>query len=466
FALNESLLLRGTVTQESDIPQITEIAEQYAPTILNHITVASSPREPFQVDPLAVPPTRKVPTTREGEVQKLRQDIQSLHQDVKRILDVLERQVDRKRAGNAVPRASAVLPPMDSSPPLTPVPGSNPFTPTKKSPPKLPRSTVVPDGSYYVPPQQQPNLSPPTYGPALPPTATDGNLLPTPDPSFEPNRATPLPNHSGPNPAFRLPNHSGPNPVRPVPEYSEPNQKGLVPAYPEPNSEGPVPEYSEPGVEEPILNYSEPKSKQPVPLETKPLSNNAPVETEHCLNLDYSSFVAVRTARIASPNAPSEQPQDETLGSGVVIESEPGQAIVLTAAHLLKDYKPGKFVLQVGARQESEVPPGTFRGFYSATVILRDDHADVALLRAKVPGKLNPISLAGHSLPGKQATVRCVGFVYSPEDSKKPSFVGLPRQVTRKVEDHNRYVGAENFELGGLIPLGFSGAAVLDEKDG
>ncbi len=96
---------------------------------------------------------------------------------------------------------------------------------------------------------------------------------------------------------------------------------------------------------------------------------------------------------------------------------------------------------------------------------MQDDNADVALLRAKVPYALETVSLATHSLPKKDSTVRCAGFRSIPTKPLQAALPEPPRMLTGQVAEVNRYQGAENFEFAGLIPQGFSGAAVLNEDD-
>jgi hypothetical protein len=183
----------------------------------------------------------------------------------------------------------------------------------------------------------------------------------------------------------------------------------------------------------------------PVPAtgkEAKPLETSALPK-----DLDPTAFVRVLVVKISSPNAPEGQPIDATRGSGVVIESEPGKAVVLTAAHLLRDFQPGKYVLQVVSDRGGSRP---------ATIIMQDDHADVALLRVKIPNKIGTVSLARHSLPDKGEAVCSVGY--------RTGMDLKPVVVNAFVTHVNRDQGPENFEFGGLISQGFSGAAVLDSK--
>lgn len=375
--LNESLLLRGTVTEPNHIQQITEITEQYAPKVLNHLMVASGTHGGFP--PKADPIARSRPKGNEGgdEVQQLRQEVKSLHHDVKHILNLLERKASQPRTSNGgtFPAASA-----------------RPTTPNEH-----PRPATVPSTPILVPPYP---------GRTNPPASSN------------------LPNSTGPSAS---PNFQPWNPAPRAPQIKD------------------VPEVSR--VPQPASKF---RARQ---VATEPVSKK----------LDPSSFVLVRTARISSPNDLPGVVRDETLGSGVVIESERGRAIVLTAAHILKDYKKGKFVLQVGGRRDTKTTADKFSGFYPATVILQDSEADVAILRAKLPGVVKPVSLAGHSLPDKEATVRCIGHVIL--NDPRTRVPGMPRMVTGKVASINRYMGPENFEFAGLIPTGFSGAAVLDSEN-
>ncbi len=253
--LNESLLLRGSVTKEEHIQQITEVAEQYAPKVLNHLKMdqtadresGTSKGAVLQLKSVDSQPANEAanpasPETQESDVQELRQDIQALHKDVKQLIELL------KHREAQAPKAAV-----------------QPFAPSYADPNEpLPRRSLP-----------NPNVPVPR--------------------AIAPPRPSPGPSSFGPDP------------------FPEPPERAL-------------------------------KSRQDK-VQTRPLPKDFPA----------SAIVAVRTARISSPNDPQGIVRDETLGSGVVIESEPGKAIVLTAAHLLKNYIPGKYVLQVGAEEIGQI---------------------------------------------------------------------------------------------------------------
>ncbi len=422
-AINESLLLRGVLANEGDLIKITEIAEQFAPKVLNHLQVApaqvipskptTTPRAPSMALPAPLPPH---PSKERTEFDDLRADVKALRQDVKHMIEILERKAAAK------PKASSNLFRVEPDPaPFYHQP--KPTAPIAPYPP-LTAPTPLPSGASYEP-DTLPN---PAYLPTpLPSSSPYG----PPQPSVEL-----LPNHTGPNPAKALPNHAGPNPVLPIPKNQTGWSEPYLPTPPSVQMEPP---------KDPLLTTSAEATEDRV--ETKPLLDD----------LDPSAFVSVRTVKLSAPEDLGHS-VPMSVGSGVVIESDSGHSVILTGAHLLKDYEPGKDVLQVGAAYQIDDDGKARRlaGPYPATIILKDDQADIALLRAEVPVKLGTISVSRHGLPKMQERVRCIGF---PKDGDR-----TPRFVSAKVVEINQYQGPDHFEFAGLIPNGFSGAAVLDES--
>ncbi len=361
ITINESLLLRGSVTKEEHIKQITEIAEQYAEKVLNHLAVDNGLTR-SEISQL--PQDMRLQTVRaivlgpedlkeqsqtgtrfyEADVEMEWKDV-AKGQPVSVFKPLMNRAVvldyGSEGDGGTFDVILAVTPQIMSllqlaernsrlrihlrKPGVGPMPRgevnreterllrnaleqSNPSAmrpgrPTDSQPSKVPENNEVEELRREVKSlhrdvkrlieilERKAAAKPQNIDPAL--------LPPSGQPNYAPAPLSPTP--------------------RPVPNYGYPTL--------------PIP---------PTDNKLLPPSGAPVfqDVPTKSLPQD----------LDASAFVAVRTARISSRFDP-ERPLHEGLGSGVVLQSEPGKAVILTAAHLLRNYQKGKFVLQVVAHQ-------------------------------------------------------------------------------------------------------------------
>lgn len=474
IALNESLLLRGSVTNADHIKQITEIAEQYAPKVLNHLVVddglspqlglpagmryhsvlaflldeTKAENEGLYVEadveiewtelvegkaikcfkPLlkgvCMAGSESVPEFKTPEENAIAKVILVVTPDQVGILNLAQR-ISRLRVRLVKPAASPIpvgtidrdtearlreaLAESRPSARLPVIPGDARLD-------NVQESTEIQELRSDVRALRQDVkrlieiLEKKAAGKATPPASSSEPLVPYYGDPVKPQPA-------------------GPNPVLPPANgWVDPLDLPKNPAKPR-------------AVEPQATSANDGQDR----IETKPLP----------ADLDPSAFVIVRSFN--SEDAFSN-PGPASSGSGVVIESTPGAAVILTAAHLVKGHETGKYNFQVAAgRQiESDGKTRSIGGPFPATVILQDDKADIVLLRAKVPVKLGVISLARHSLPKMQDTIHCIGFA---KDGGR-----TPQSVNAKVVEVNRYEGPENFEFASLIPNGFSGAAVLDKS--
>ncbi len=149
--VNGALLLRGTVRKAEQIAQITEIAEQYAPSIINHLVVESpQTKMSDQAKQLAVELSQlkrtlgpkhpsivqreqklealqqlekqdnrsKIPDLKEDRAvpnarndrQRMLNEIRLLRQDVKRLIEILEDKLDKDATSRAEPATGSATP--------------------------------------------------------------------------------------------------------------------------------------------------------------------------------------------------------------------------------------------------------------------------------------------------------------------------------------------------------------------
>lgn len=89
--LPNAVVLRGQAS-EGAIPKIITIAEQFYPTVINHLELRTKAEQPKLLKPH--------PESVKDQLSQLRGEVRSLHQDVKKLIDMLESEQRREAAGN------------------------------------------------------------------------------------------------------------------------------------------------------------------------------------------------------------------------------------------------------------------------------------------------------------------------------------------------------------------------------
>lgn len=136
------------------------------------------------------------------------------------------------------------------------------------------------------------------------------------------------------------------------------------------------------------------------------------------------------------------------FGSGTIIESRPGRAVILTCGHIFRDLrKDSSIEVDVRAGERSEK--------YIGSVLKYDLQADVGLLAIPAEATLavSPIAPAGRtSQPGQSVySIGCGG-------GEPPSRLDI--QITSL----NRYLGPDNIECTGVPQQGRSGGGLFNQQ--
>ena len=192
-----------------------------------------------------------------------------------------------------------------------------------------------------------------------------------------------------------------------------------------------------------------------LPLETRPLepldrnaelSDNRSVSAQPPLAFasqsrgvsDADLVVATVRLRVHDARGPS-------IGTGTIIDSREGRALILTCGHIFRDYRDGgEIEVDLFGPDGSQTVAGRLLSF--------DDQRDVGLLTIQVPAAVKTVRVAprGYSVDVGQ-TVDNVGCNHGDN----------PTVRRTKVTAQNKYMGPPNTEVAGLPVQGRSGGGLF-----
>jgi thiol-disulfide isomerase/thioredoxin len=183
--------------------------------------------------------------------------------------------------------------------------------------------------------------------------------------------------------------------------------------------------------------------------DTRTLDTNSP--TEETRRRAESSLNEIIAKTIdATVRIKVEESNTIGYGTGTVVATYQGEALVLTCGHLFRDMLPG-----------SQLKVDLFAGTPRQTTVLaqlidfKADKADVGLISFRMPVTIEPVAM----LPkGESVQVGQNVFSIGCDHGKDPS-----RRDTR-ITHVNRYLGPSNLEISGAPAVGRSGGGLFDTK--
>jgi thiol-disulfide isomerase/thioredoxin len=153
---------------------------------------------------------------------------------------------------------------------------------------------------------------------------------------------------------------------------------------------------------------------------------------------DAELIAATVRLRVHDPRGPS-------IGTGTIIDSREGRALILTCGHVFRDYREGGSIeVDLFGQTESRTVAGRLLSF--------DDKRDVGLLTIQIPAPVRTIRVAprGYSVEVGEMVVN-VGCNHGDD----------PTVRHNRVTNLDRYEGAPNIEVAGLPVPGRSGGGLF-----
>jgi len=141
-------------------------------------------------------------------------------------------------------------------------------------------------------------------------------------------------------------------------------------------------------------------------------------------------------------------PQGPSCGTGTIIDTRDGKALILTCGHIFRDYrKGGRIEVDLFGGEAPQTVPGRLLSF--------DDDRDVGLLMIAAPAAVQTARVAprGYKVAVGEAVVN-VGCNHG-ED---------PTVRRNKVTAIDKYLGPPNIEVGGLPVEGRSGGGLFSQE--
>ncbi|MFO0791028.1 MAG: trypsin-like peptidase domain-containing protein [Pirellulales bacterium] len=184
---------------------------------------------------------------------------------------------------------------------------------------------------------------------------------------------------------------------------------------------------------------------QPLPSPAAPTNIDSPTTSKH--NADFPVSLLAATVRICV-----DDPQGRSFGTGTIIDSRSGEALIATCGHLFRESQ-GKGPMTVEMFEPNA--DGTVRvvGQVPGQLISCDLNRDVAFVSIK-PGR--PVTAApvaaAHTAVQKGDRVATIGC----SNGKDPTM------LSQRVNQLDRYAGAPNFEVSGAPEQGRSGGGVFN----
>jgi len=165
-------------------------------------------------------------------------------------------------------------------------------------------------------------------------------------------------------------------------------------------------------------------------------------------SIDGSSNAARATVRIRV-----DDPQYESVGTGTIIDSYQGEALVLTCGHLFRDLPPNARITVEMFSGLNERAPGTEEKFEAQVIDFQASELDIGLLSFH-PGR----EVARVPLIAQRESLREGEPVFSIGcDNGQP-----PSRRDSRITKLNRYLGAPNVEVAGAPVHGRSGGGLFN----
>ena len=139
--------------------------------------------------------------------------------------------------------------------------------------------------------------------------------------------------------------------------------------------------------------------------------------------------------------------QGPSIGTGTIIDSREGRALILTCGHVFREYRDGgRIEVDLFGKNESHTVSGRLLSF--------DDERDVGLLTIQVPMPVQAIRVApsGYSVDIGETVIN-VGCNHGDD----------PTVRRNKVTARDKYLGPANIEVAGLPVQGRSGGGLISE---
>jgi hypothetical protein len=230
----------------------------------------------------------------------------------------------------------------------------------------------------------------------------------------------------------------------PAGSSNSPANQPRQPIYPVPAPAGSNNQYAVRNVSPaapPARPQMSPSATVPVSSQSTAQPNLRPTAT--------NSPVDAQTALQATVRIHVEDPSGQSVGTGTVIDTHDGEALVITCGHLFRDSK-GKGIISVDLFAGAS--PQTVRG----QLIGYDLERDLGLISIVPSVELRPVRVAprGYAIQ-RGDTVFSVGCNHGAD----------PTVVASQVTAIDKYLGAPNFEVAGQPVEGRSGGGLFS-KDG
>ena len=157
----------------------------------------------------------------------------------------------------------------------------------------------------------------------------------------------------------------------------------------------------------------------------------------------------VTRARQATVRIEVSDSHGSAFGSGTIIDSRAGEALIITCGHLFRESgTESKILVTLYDKGKPEVIPATVLAFDA-------DRIDVGFLVVHPPYPVTPVSVAQH---GFRLAVQQPVFSLGCEGGK------LPKLRHSRVSALNRYLGPANIEVAGEPADGVSGGGLFDQR--
>ncbi|MEM8733492.1 MAG: trypsin-like peptidase domain-containing protein [Planctomycetota bacterium] len=157
---------------------------------------------------------------------------------------------------------------------------------------------------------------------------------------------------------------------------------------------------------------------------------------------------AMERAAAATVRIRVDEGNSTAHGTGTIVDVHGNEALVLTCGHLFRDMQPGSQLsldLFAGSAREINLP--------AQLIDFRAEDEDIGLISFRLPVPIEPVTL----LPrGVAPQVGQPVFSFGCDHGQTPT-----RRDTR-ITNVNRYIGADNIEIGGAPAVGRSGGGLFD----
>jgi thiol-disulfide isomerase/thioredoxin len=180
----------------------------------------------------------------------------------------------------------------------------------------------------------------------------------------------------------------------------------------------------------------------PGEVDRNPLTRSRSAQGGH--GLEHSA-VAAQDLIAASVRLTIQDPKGTSYGSGTIIDSRQGEALVLTCGHIFRDSQgQGQIAVDLFGPQAPQKVPGRLIGY--------DEKNDIGLvcIRPGVPVKVAPVAPKGYvfSKGDRVTTVGCNNG-------------GPATAVVSKITGIDKFLGAPNVQVAGLPVQGRSGGGLF-----